>query len=111
MVSHLNSFRYVEMAGEFIETPYQAFEVISHAAIEDVYAIQKTSKVPHKMASLKDAKEIIEKVVVLFGVSFLTSPVNLTSLVWALLHRVKGLFAMLELEDLCSVSAIIESML
>ena len=28
MVSHLNSFKYVEMNGEFIETPCQAFEVV-----------------------------------------------------------------------------------
>ena len=28
MVSHLNYFRYVEMDGEFIETPCQAFKII-----------------------------------------------------------------------------------
>ena len=28
MVSHLNSFRYVEMDGEFIETPCQNFEEV-----------------------------------------------------------------------------------
>ena len=29
MVSHLNSFLYVEMDGEFIETPFQHFEEVS----------------------------------------------------------------------------------
>ena len=28
MVSHLNSFRYMEMDGEFIETPFQNFEEV-----------------------------------------------------------------------------------
>ena len=28
MVSHLNSFRYMEMDGEFIETPCQNFEEV-----------------------------------------------------------------------------------
>ena len=29
MISHLNSFRYVEVEGEFIETPFQHFEEVS----------------------------------------------------------------------------------
>ena len=29
MISHLNSFRYVELDGEFIETPFQHFEEVS----------------------------------------------------------------------------------
>ena len=61
MVSHLNSFRYMEMDGEFIETPCQAFEVISPTIVEDVSTIPKTTRVSHKMASLKDAKETIEE--------------------------------------------------
>ena len=28
MISHLNSFRYVELDGEFIETPFQHFEEV-----------------------------------------------------------------------------------
>ena len=28
MVSHLNSFQYIEMDGEFIETPFQHFEEV-----------------------------------------------------------------------------------
>ena len=51
----------MEMDGEFIETPCQTFEVISPAAIKDVSAILKTTRVPHKMASLKDAKATIEE--------------------------------------------------
>ena len=61
MVSHLNSFRYMEMDGESIDTPYQTFEVISPAAIKDVSAIPKTTRVLHKMASLKDSKATIEE--------------------------------------------------
>ena len=45
----------------FIETPCQYFEVISPAAIKDVSSIPKTSRVLHKMASLKDAKVTIEE--------------------------------------------------
>ena len=29
MISHLNFFRYVELDGEFIETPFQHFEEVS----------------------------------------------------------------------------------
>ena len=61
MVSHLNSFWYMEMDGEFIETPYQTFEVISPAGVKDVSAIPKITKTPHKMTSLKDAKSTIEE--------------------------------------------------
>ena len=61
MVRHLNSFGYVKMDGEFIETPCQAFEVISHAAIKDVSAIPKATRTPHKMVSLKDVGETIEE--------------------------------------------------
>ena len=28
MVSHLHLFQYIEMEGEFVETPYQAFKVV-----------------------------------------------------------------------------------
>ena len=51
----------MKMDGEFIETPNQDFEVISLAAVEDVFSIPKTIRVPHKMASLKDAKSTIEE--------------------------------------------------
>ena len=61
MVSHLNSFRYVEMDGEFIETPCQTFEFISPAATEDVSTIPKITRVPLRMASLKDARATVEE--------------------------------------------------
>ena len=58
MVSHLNSFRYVEMDGEFIETPFQHFEEVPQtlASTEIV-----TEDPPMKMASLKDARAVVEK--------------------------------------------------
>ena len=57
MVSHLNSFRYVEMDGEFIETPFQHFEEVPQtlAAVETVTAEES----PLKMASLKDARAMV----------------------------------------------------
>ena len=111
MISHLNSFWYVEMDKEFIETPCQDSEVISLVVVEDVTAITKTTRVPHKMASLKDAKATIEEGVARSRASFLISPTNLTSLVLALLQKVKRLFVALELEALRSMSAMMESML
>ena len=33
MVSHLNSFRYVEMDGEFIEAPCQHFEEVPQTVV------------------------------------------------------------------------------
>ena len=59
MVSHLNSFRYIEMDGEFIETPFQHFEEVpptlaaAEAVVEEDF--------PLKMASLKDARAVIKK--------------------------------------------------
>ena len=63
MVSHLNSFRYVEMDGEFIETPCQNFEEVSQtmAATEAVTNLPKITRPPLKMASLKDTKAVIEE--------------------------------------------------
>ena len=58
MVSHLNSFRYVEMDGEFIETPFQHFEEVPQtlASAETI-----TEDPPMKMASFKDARAVVEK--------------------------------------------------
>ena len=59
MVSHLNSFRYVEMDGEFIETPCQNFE-----EVPQILASTETttsSKPPLKMASLNDARAVVEE--------------------------------------------------
>ena len=63
MVSHLNSFRYVEMEGEFIETPCQNNEEVPHTldATKIVTNVLKITRPPLKMASLKDAKAIIEE--------------------------------------------------
>ena len=63
MVNHLNSFRYVEMDGEFIETPCQNFEEVPQtmAATETVTNLPKITIPPLKMASLKDAKAVIDE--------------------------------------------------
>ena len=58
MVSHLNSFRNMEMDGEFIETPCQNFEEVPQTlALTEVVV----DKPPMKMASLKDARAVVEK--------------------------------------------------
>ena len=58
MVSHLNSFRYMEMDGEFIETPCQNFEEVPQTLELTEVAIDKP---PTKMASLKDVRAVIKK--------------------------------------------------
>ena len=58
MVSHLNSFRYVEMDGEFIETPFQNFEQVAQTLASTDTVVEDS---PMKMASLKDALAVIEK--------------------------------------------------
>ena len=62
MVSHLNSFKYVEMDGEFIETPCQTFEVIPPTIVvaKSTPATPKAAKDTPKMASLKDARVVVE---------------------------------------------------
>ena len=59
MVSHLNSFSYVVMDGEFIETPCQNIKEVPHilASIETA----TNTKPPLKMASLKDAKAVVKE--------------------------------------------------
>ena len=59
MVSHLNSFRYIEMDGEFIETPCQNFEEVPHI-LASTEATTST-KPPLKMASLKGARAVVEE--------------------------------------------------
>ena len=63
MVIHLNSFRYVEMDDEFIETPCQNFEEVPQtvAATKTTASVPKTTRPPLKMASLKDAKAVVEE--------------------------------------------------
>ena len=50
MVSHLNSFRYVEMDGEFIETPCQNFEEVLQtiAATKIVASVPNITRPPLK---------------------------------------------------------------
>src|ERR1043165_5207456 len=56
MVSHLQSFRYLELEGEFFETPCQAFETVPR--VMPVYSpvTPEVTPVPPRMASLKDAQ-------------------------------------------------------
>ena len=63
MVSHLNSFRYVEMDGEFIETLCWNFEEVPEtvAATKSTPKVPKISRPPLKMASLKDARAVVEE--------------------------------------------------
>ena len=62
MVSHLNSFKYVEMDSEFIETPCQAFEVVPPmvASTKISYDIPKNNEVVLIMVSFKDARAAVE---------------------------------------------------
>src|ERR1051325_10385947 len=61
IVSRLQSFRYIEMEGEFIETPCQAFESIPRVMPVDSPDTPEVTRVPPKMASLKDAKAAVEE--------------------------------------------------
>ena len=63
MVSHLNSFRYVQMDGEFIENLCQHFEEVPQtvAATKIVSKVPKITRTPLKMASLKDAKAVVKE--------------------------------------------------
>ena len=62
MVSHLNSFKYVEMDGEFIETPCQDFEVVPPmvATAKISSDMPKADKVVPRMVSFKDARAAVE---------------------------------------------------
>ena len=60
MISHLNSFRYVELDGEFIETPFQHFEEVSQD-VAVTKAVPKITRPPLWMSSLKDAKAVVEE--------------------------------------------------
>lgn len=56
MVSHLASFLYVQVEGEFHETPVQAFEVVQ--VIKTPLFEEKKHVIP--MSSLKDARAFVE---------------------------------------------------
>ena len=62
MVSYLNSFKYVEMDGEFIETLCQAFEVVPPmvAATKIFSDIPKADEVVPRIVSLEDIYAVIE---------------------------------------------------
>ena len=62
MVSHLNSFKYVKMDGEFTETPCQVFEVIplTFTVAKATLATPKIIKDSPKMACLKVARVVVE---------------------------------------------------
>ena len=63
MINHLNSFRYVELDGEFIETPFQHFEELSEeiAATKAVSSVLTITRPPTRMSSLKDARAVVEE--------------------------------------------------
>ena len=63
MINHLNSLRYVELDGEFIETPFQHFEEVpqDEAVTKAISQVPKITRPPLKMSSLKDAKAVIEE--------------------------------------------------
>ena len=61
MISHLNSFRYVEVEGEFIETPFQHFEEVLPEIAVAKLAVEAPRQMA-RMASLEDAKAAIKEV-------------------------------------------------
>ena len=63
MVSHLNYFKYVEMDGEFIETPCQAFEVVQPMVATSKCSsdVSKVVKVVPNTVSFKVARAAIEE--------------------------------------------------
>ena len=63
MISHLNSFCYVELDSEFIETPFQHFEEVSPevATAKTMTFVPTVTKPVSRMSSLKYAKAVIEE--------------------------------------------------
>ena len=63
MISHLNSFRYMELDGEFIKTPFKHFEEVFEeiAATKAVSSSPKITRPPPRMSSLKDARAVVEE--------------------------------------------------
>ena len=61
--NHLNSFRYVELGGEFIETPFQHFEEVPQevAVTKATSLVSKVTRPPFRISSLKDAKAVVEE--------------------------------------------------
>ena len=78
------------------------------ATTETVTNLPKITRPPLKMASLKDAKAVIEEGVP-SGANSLIFSTNLISLVWVSLQGLKGLSDVLVLEDLPYASTIMGS--
>lgn len=57
LVSHLTSFRYIDIEGETIETPFQYLEVVN---VFTVHYMSKLPKLELSMTYLEGAKVIIE---------------------------------------------------
>ena len=93
------------MDGEFIETPFQHFEEVPQtlASAETV-----TEDPSMKMAPLRMHGLLLKKVGVRIGANSLTLHTILTSLVWVLLQKLKGLFGVRELEYLPYASKILK---
>src|ERR1043165_9302814 len=51
MVSHLQSFRYIKIEGEFVETPCQVFEVVPRVMPVDSPVTLEVTQAPPRMAS------------------------------------------------------------
>jgi hypothetical protein len=62
IVSSVHTFRYVEMDGEFIETPCQSFEVVppTNPVLKPTSGVPKVIRTPPAMISLKDAQAVVE---------------------------------------------------
>jgi hypothetical protein len=62
IVSSVHTFRYVEMDGEFFETPTQSFEVVSppDPVLKPTPCMPKVGRAPPAMISLKDAQAVVE---------------------------------------------------
>ncbi|XP_058774563.1 uncharacterized protein LOC131648851 [Vicia villosa] len=63
VVSYVNEYKYVEVNGEFIETPCQTFELVPQvvSAAKHTPTVPKVTRIPPTMASLKDAKAVVEE--------------------------------------------------
>src|ERR1043165_6126459 len=61
MGSHLQSFRYLKMEGEFFETPCQTFETVPRVMPVDSPIIPEVTQAPPRMALLKDAQAAVEE--------------------------------------------------
>ena len=63
MISHLNSLCYVELDGEFIETPFQHFEEVypEVGTAKTMTFVPIVTKLVSRMSSLKDAEAVVKE--------------------------------------------------